>query len=169
MFTALNQLCIPLIGLIHGGAFGGGVGLVTVCDHVVCEEETQFSLSEVRLGLIPACIGPFVLDKIGAGHCRSLFISGERISAPKALVLGLVHQLVKGVEGLDEAKEKLKKTYSQCGPRAVQTAKKFLRELKGHSLAEQNELAAKTLADLRVGAEAQEGIRAFLEKRKPQW
>jgi methylglutaconyl-CoA hydratase len=140
-----------------------------VCDHVVCEEETLFSLSEVRLGLIPACIGPFVLDKIGAGACRSLFLSGERFSAHKAKEIGLVQEVVKGEENLGAAQKLLQENFSSCGPLAVKTAKRFLREIKSLALPEANDLAAKTLADLRVGKEAQEGIRAFFEKRKPRW
>lgn len=169
MLMALNFLPIPLVGLIQGGAYGGGVGLVSVCDHVICEKETVFSLSEVRLGLIPACIGPFVVDKVGLGQCRSLFISGERFSAQKAYDIGLVHEVVDGAGALDKAKARLQETFATCGPVAVRTAKHFLNDLKGLSFDEANDLAAQTLADLRVGPEAQEGLSAFLEKRKPKW
>lgn len=169
MFTALNEMEKPLIGLIHGGAYGGGVGLVAVCDHVICDDKTVFSLSEVKLGLIPACIGPFVLDKVGSSQARSLFISGERFSAAKAKDIGLVHEVVSRVDELDVRKQSMIKTFQSCGPHAIQTAKKFLREIKFLEFQQANRLAAKTLADLRVGPEAQEGIRAFLEKRTPRW
>lgn len=169
MFTALNELEKPLIGLVHGGAYGGGVGLVSVCDHVICEEKTVFSLSEVKLGLIPACIGPFVLDKVGMSQARSLFISGERFSAAKAKDIGLIHEVVACADDLDVRQAAMVKTFLTCGPHAIQTAKRFLREIKFSGFPEANRLAAKTLADLRVGPEAQEGIRAFLEKRSPRW
>lgn len=169
MFTALNEMQKPLIGLIHGGAYGGGVGLVSVCDHVICEEKTVFSLSEVKLGLIPACIGPFVLDKVGMSQARSLFISGERFSAAKAQAMGLVHEVVATAADLDARQAAMVKTFLTCGPHAIQTAKRFLREVKFLAFQDANRLAAKTLADLRVGPEAQEGIRAFLEKRSPRW
>ena len=169
MLTKLNQLSKPLIGLIHQGAYGGGVGLVTVCDHIIATKETTFSLSEVRLGLIPACIGPFVLDKVGMGHCRSLFISGERFSAEKALQIGLINEVVEDVKAMEEARNRFSACIQNCGPHAIETAKNFLREVKKLDLIMANELASRTLADLRVGSEAQEGIRAFLEKRIPNW
>jgi len=169
MLTKMNQCSKPVIGLIHGGAYGGGVGLVSICDHVIATKDTVFSLSEVRLGLIPACIGPFVLDKVGLGYCRSLFISGERFLADKALQIGLIHEVVEDQKELEDCKERLIKTFQNCGPKAIQTAKSFLQKVKKLDLSQANELASKTLADLRVGVEAQEGIRAFLEKRKPKW
>lgn len=176
MFAALNECPKPVIGAIHGAAIGGGVGLVSVCDIAIASAETQFSLSEVRLGLVPACIGPFVIAKIGASHARGLFMSAERFDAKKAQAIGLVHEVVDGPASLGAAVERVLANVLQCGPGAMATAKRLVMELSwpekraahaasGGSL----EFVAKMLADLRVGAEGQEGVKAFLEKRKPAW
>src|SRR4051794_30680611 len=94
MFATLNECPKPVIGAIHGAAIGGGVGLVSICDIVVASVDTQFSLSEVRLGIVPACIGPFVIAKIGASYARGLFMSAERFQSTKAKEIGLIHEVV---------------------------------------------------------------------------
>jgi methylglutaconyl-CoA hydratase len=154
---------------VEGYALGGGVGLVSVCDYVVAESRAVFSLSEVKVGLVPGCIGPFVLRKIGASHCRALFLSAERFDAERALRMGLVHQIASGSEGVTEASESVLRQILSASPQAVSVAKKFLRQLGSASPKRQAELAVNTLADIRVTAEAQEGLRAFLEKRPPRW
>ena len=173
MFAAMNECPKPLIGLVHGAAIGGGVGLVSICDIVIAVSDTQFSLSEVRLGIVPACIGPFVVAKIGASHARGLFISAERFQATKAREVGLIHEVVPDVAALDSALERMLVNMLQCGPNAMRVAKRLVLDL---SWPERRALhtdvlgyASKTLADLRITPEAQEGIRAFLEKRKPSW
>lgn len=173
MFAVLNECPKPVIGAIHGAAIGGGVGLVSVCDIAIATQETQFSLSEVRLGIIPACIGPFVIAKIGGSHARGLFVSAERFLAPKAREIGLVHEVVADKAALDAAVERILSNLLQCGPNAIAAAKKLVLDLswpeRRAAQPDCLEYVAKTLADLRVSPEGQEGVRAFLEKRKPSW
>lgn len=173
MFSLMNECPKPVLAAVHGAAIGGGVGLVSVCDIVVATEETQFSLSEVRLGLVPACIGPFVVAKIGASHARALFVSAERFHAPKAKEIGLVHEVVADTTSLDEAVERVLGNVLQCGPNALTVAKRLVLDLswpeKRMPMQNPLEYVSKTLADLRISQEGQEGVRAFLEKRKPKW
>lgn len=172
MFLAMDRVPVPVIGLVHGFAIGGGVGLVSICDHVIAEEDTLFSLSEVKLGLIPACIGPFVLSKIGFSQARSLFVSGERFRAEKAKNIGLVHEVV--ITGaLESAGQKVLVRMLEGGPDAIKAAKNLLqtlqRDLVREDFSKSLEFAAAELANLRVRPEAQEGLKAFLEKRSPSW
>jgi methylglutaconyl-CoA hydratase len=173
MFALMNEFPKPLIGVIHGAAIGGGVGLVAVCDIVLAEKETVFSLSEVRLGVVPACIGPFVTAKIGASHSRALFVSADRFKAPKAKEVGLVHEVFDTRAELDAHLAKLTQNLLECGPTAITVAKRLVLDLtwpeRRARVPDCIEYVAKTLAELRVGAEAQEGVSAFLEKRKPSW
>jgi len=173
MFALMNECPKPLLGFIHGAAIGGGVGLTSVCDIVVATQETQFSLSEVRLGIVPACIGPFVTAKIGATHSRSLFISAERFGAKRAHEIGLIHEVATDVSALQAAKERLLGNMLQCGPRAMSVAKQLVLDLTWPERREKQvdciEYVSKTLAELRVSPEGQEGLKAFLEKRKPSW
>jgi methylglutaconyl-CoA hydratase len=173
MFATMNECSKPLIGVIHGAAIGGGVGLVSVCDIAIASAETQFSLSEVRLGIVPACIGPFVIAKIGASHARGLFISAERFAAARAKEIGLVHEVVPNVEALDLALDRLLGNMLQCGPNAMSVAKRVVLDLswpeRRKKLPDCLDYVSKTLAELRVSPEGQEGLHAFLEKRKPDW
>lgn len=172
MFLTMDQVPVPVIGKVHGFAIGGGVGLVSICDHVIAEEETVFSLSEVKLGLIPACIGPFVIGKIGTSQARSLFVSGERFKAAKALAVGLVHETAKAAD-LESQAQKVLSRVLEGGPNAIKAAKFLIhtlsRELIRQEFDQSLEFAAAELAQLRVQPEAQEGVRAFLEKRSPTW
>ena len=172
MFLAMDRVPLPLIGLVHGFAIGGGVGLASVCDHVIAESNTIFSLSEVKLGLVPACIGPFVMSKVGFGQCRSLFLSGERFDAEKAMRIGLVHEVLDEAE-LDSRLEKLLQQILEGGPYAISSAKDLLHkiywDLRDEPLEKSLDVAAQALASLRVGKEGQEGLKAFLEKRAPGW
>lgn len=173
MFQMMNECPKPLIAAVHGAAIGGGVGLVSVCDIVVAETETQFGLSEVRLGIVPACIGPFVISKIGPSHARALFMSGERFTGVRAKEVGLVHELANGADGVTARVEQLVSQLLQCGPAAMGVAKKMILDLswaeRRSQLSDPLEYVARILADLRVSPEGQEGLRAFLEKRKPNW
>lgn len=173
MFALLNECPKPVIGAVHGAAIGGGVGLVSICDIVIASSEAQFSLSEVRLGIVPACIGPFVVAKIGASHARGLFMSAERFDARKAQAIGLVHQVVSSAPDLAPAVEKVLGNVLECGPNAMGVAKKLVLGLSWPENRAKNgdplEWVAKMLADLRISTEGQEGVRAFLEKRKPSW
>ena len=173
MFVALNECPKPLIGAIHSAAIGGGVGLTAVCDIVVATADTQFSLSEVRLGIIPACIGPFVISKIGPSHARALFMSGERFLAPQAKEIGLVHELVDSPAELATSVERIVSNMLQCGPNAISKAKQMILDLswfeRREELGDPMEYVAQMLSELRVSPEGQEGLRAFFEKRKPVW
>ena len=173
MFATLNECPKPVIGIVEGAAIGGGVGLVSICDVVLSTKETVFSLSEVRLGIVPACIGPFVVAKIGASHARALFVSAERFKANKAKEVGLVHEVFENRVELDQYLETLTKNLLECGPKAMTVAKRLVLDLtwpeKRTRMPDPIHYVAQTLAELRVGAEAQEGITAFLQKRKPSW
>jgi methylglutaconyl-CoA hydratase len=172
MFHTMDRCPVPVIGLVHGYAIGGGVGLVSVCDHVIAAESTVFSLSEVKLGLIPACIGPFVIAKIGVSQARSLFVSGERFRAEKAQKINLVHEVCKEEE-LEARGEQVLSRVLEGGPNAVAAAKFLIhtisRDLANEDFLKSLDFAAAELAQLRVQPEAQEGVRAFLEKRTPSW
>jgi methylglutaconyl-CoA hydratase len=173
MFALLNECSKPVIGVIHGAAIGGGVGLVAICDIVLAEKDTTFSLSEVRLGVVPACIGPFVTAKIGASHARALFVSAERFKSHKAKDVGLVHEVFDSMDDLNTYLENLLKNILECGPTAITVAKRLVLDLTNPErrarIPDCIEYVSKTLAELRIGAEAQEGISAFLNKRKPSW
>jgi methylglutaconyl-CoA hydratase len=173
MFQALNECPKPVIGAIHGAAIGGGVGLVSICDVAIATQDTQFSLSEVRLGIVPACIGPFVVAKIGASNARGLFMSAERFLGAKAKEISLIHEVVSDLEALNKAVERVLGNILQCGPNALQVAKQVVLNLtwpeRRAKLTDPLEYVAKTLSDLRISPEGQEGVRAFLDKRKPSW
>ena len=173
MFATMNECPKPVIGAIHGAAIGGGVGLVSICDIAVATKETQFSLSEVRLGIVPACIGPFVVSKIGASHARGLFMSAERFKAQRAKEVGLIHEVVEDQKALNAEVERILANVLECGPNAMAVAKRLVLDLTWPERRAQFpdclEYVAKTLADIRISPEGQEGLRAFLEKRKPNW
>lgn len=172
MFLAMDRCPIPIVGVVHGFAIGGGVGLTAVCDHVIADADTVFSLSEVKLGLVPACIGPFVLSKIGMSHARSLFLSGERFDAEKAQAIGLVHEVAEA-DAIEQRLETVVKQICEGGPHAIGIAKSLLQtlywDLRNEPFEKSLEFAARELARLRVGPEGQEGLKAFLEKRSPRW
>jgi len=170
MITTIDECAVPVISIVKGGAFGGGVGLVAASDIVIAEETALFSLSEVKLGLIPATIGPLVMRKIGISQARRLYLTGMRFSALEAKNIGLIHEVVKPGEAAAKLSEYLKE-FSSNGPEAVRYAKKLIRDLQGTGLWKPG-IADETsaiLSKIRVGAEAQEGVGAFLERRKPSW
>lgn len=173
MFALMNECPKPVIGAIQGAAIGGGVGLVSVCDIAIATAETQFSLSEVRLGIVPACIGPFVIAKIGASQARRFFMSAERFQAKQAQEVGLIHQIVEQAQDLEGAVQSFLQLILQCSPNALAVAKRLVLDLSWPERRAQFpnyiEYISKTLADLRISAEGQEGVRAFLEKRQPSW
>jgi len=172
MFLTMDRCPVPIIGLVHGFAIGGGVGLVSVCDHVIAADSTVFSLSEVKLGLIPACIGPFVIAKIGVSQARSLFVSGERFKGEKALKINLVHEVCAEAD-LETRALEVAARMLEGGPHAIEAAKYLIhtlsRDLVGEDFSKSLDFAAAELAKLRVQPEAQEGVKAFLAKRSPSW
>ena len=168
MFWTIDECPKPLVARVQGAAMGGGAGLVAVADVAVADAEAQFAFSEVRLGIAPASISPFVVRKIGASHARSLFVTGERFDAERAREIGLVHRVVSR-EGLDKAVEERVGELLQGGPVAQATIKALLRRLETTEPMEAPGLTARVISELRTGEEGQEGLAAFLEKREPRW
>ncbi len=168
MFSAVDRLPVPVVGRVHGAAIGGGAGLAAVCDVVVAETHATFGFSEVRLGLVPAVISPFVLAKIGRSAARELFLTGRRFTAAHALDIGLVHTTVQAAE-LDTAVDAVVRELLTGGREAIASAKQLIADVWHAAPADVAELTAAVLATRRVSAEGQEGLRAFLDKRKPGW
>ncbi|MGZ3770907.1 MAG: enoyl-CoA hydratase-related protein [Bdellovibrio sp.] len=168
MFETIAQCTLPIIGLVHGAAFGGALGLVAVCDEVVAEEKTQFCFSEVKLGIAPAVISAFVNRKAVAGKVRPLMLSGNVFNAHTAQQAGLVTEVVADGEG-HTAVQKVLHNYLQCGPEAVRETKKLLNSLTAMTWNQQKEATATLIAERRVSVEGQEGLKSFLEKREPTW
>lgn len=167
LFSTINECEVPVIGRINGHALGGGVGLVSVCDYVVANPEAMMGFTEVRLGLIPAVISPYCISKIGESNARAWMLSGERFSAEEAMKMGLVHEVV-GLGEMDARIHELEKRFLAAGPEAAREAKKLIRgvvkNLKGSE-----DFTCQMIAERRVSAEGQEGMRALLEKDKPAW
>jgi len=161
MMAAVDASPAPLVARVQGYALGGGSGLVACADVVVAAPDATFGFSEVRLGIIPAVISPFVFARIGAGSARPLFVTGDRFDAETALRIGLVDEIA---EDLDAAVDRRVAAILGSGPDATRAAKRLTRERP----TDPRELA-ETAAGLRAGAEGQEGLRAFLEKRDPSW
>ena len=168
LFLAIDRLPLPVISRVHGATLGGGVGLCAVSDIVVAADDTVFGLTEVKLGLIPAVISPFVLAKVGRSAARELFLTGARFSAARAQSLGLVHAVVPAAT-LDETVSRYVDDLLAAAPGAVAAAKALIADVARRDPHESGMLTAEAIATRRVSAEGQEGIRAFLEKRKPRW
>jgi methylglutaconyl-CoA hydratase len=169
LMETLDALPKPTVARVHGAAFGGGVGLVACCDIALASEAASFCLSEVRLGLIPAAISPYVIKAIGEKQARRYFVTAERFSSDEALRIGLVHERV-GAAELDARLQSLLAQLAGNGPQAMVAAKALARDVAraplDRSLLEET---ARRIAEIRVGSEGQEGLGAFLEKRKPAW
>jgi methylglutaconyl-CoA hydratase len=168
LFLALDTLPVPLIGRIHGAALGGGSGLAAVCDIVVAEEQATFGFTEVKLGILPAVISPFVVAKIGRSAARELFLTGARFSAARAREIGLVHRVVPAA-ALDDVIADYLSEILMAGPEAVAAAKQLIGEVSDLPSGQAHARAAEAIAARRISPEGQEGLRAFLEKRKARW
>jgi methylglutaconyl-CoA hydratase len=168
MFEAVDGCPKPVVARVKGAAIGGGVGLVAAADVAVAEEGTVFAFSEVRLGISPATIAPFVVRKIGHSQVRALFLTGERFDGVRAREIGLVHEVI-SEEDLDAAVQEKVEGLLAGGPEALAATKALLRELRDAAPDEVTEITARRIAGLRTGEEGQEGLGAFLEKRKPAW
>lgn len=165
----LNELPKPTIARVNGAALGGGTGLVACCDIVLASERAVFGTTEVRLGLIPSLIGPYVMGAIGARQARRLMLTGERIDATEARRIGLVHQVVPA-DDLDVAVAEVASDLVQGGPGAVGAAKQLIRDWAGRPItAGLMEDSAQRIARLRASPEGREGVQAFLDKRQPGW
>jgi methylglutaconyl-CoA hydratase len=160
MLEAVDGCPAPVVARVQGYALGGGSGLVACADIVVAGDDAVFGFSEVRLGIIPAVISPFVLRRIGSGPARRLFLTGERFDAATALRIGLVHEVA---ADLDQAVERVVDDLLAAGPESVRAAKRLVRERPDGID------TARIAADRRTSDEGQEGLRAFLEKRAPAW
>jgi methylglutaconyl-CoA hydratase len=168
MLQALNTMRAPLIGCLHGGAFGGGIGMACVCDVTLADSATKFCFSETRLGIIPATIGPYVLARMGEGNARRVFMSARVFDAVEAERLGIVSRIVPA-DQLDTAVEAEVAPYMQVAPGAVAAAKKLARDLGPRIDEGVIDATIRTLADIWEGPEARHGIAAFLDKRPPDW
>lgn len=169
MLQRLDTLPKPTIARVQGAAYGGGVGLIACCDMAIAVEEATFSLSEVRLGLLPAVISPFVVPAMGARAARRYFLSAERFAAPEACRLGLVNEVVAAAE-LDGRIDTLVARLLQNGPRAMASAKELVARIAGGFSGEAlTAESAERIAVARAGAEGREGVAAFLEKRPAAW
>jgi len=169
LMRTLYELPKPTIALVQGAAIGGGVGLVAACDIAIASTRASFCLSEVKLGIIPAVISPFVLAAIGQRAARRYFLTAERFSADEALHLGLVHQ-VTAEEELQNAGEQICRTLLKNGPQAISEAKILIRKVCGQPIdADLSEMTAEWIAAIRATDEAREGLDAFLTKRQPKW
>ena len=169
MLRTIHDCPKPVIARVHGAAFGGGVGLVAACDMAVALDSASFSLSEVKLGLLPAVISPFVLKKIGSGSAHRYFLTAERFSAAEALRIGLIHDTAPDVEALDARVDVLINALLANGPEAVAQCKVLIEQVCHVEWSRAVDITTKMIAERRSSREGQEGMKAFLEKRSPSW
>ncbi|MFH1871601.1 MAG: enoyl-CoA hydratase/isomerase family protein [Pseudomonadota bacterium] len=170
MLRKLAQCPKPTMARIQGPAYGGGVGLVACCDVAIATFEAQFSLTEVKLGLIPAVISPHVIAAIGERYARRYMLTAERFSAAEAYRIGLLHEIVTDVGALDEAVGEIVDALLNNGPRALAECKQLITAVAWKPLSPQViEDTAQRITRLRASEEGREGMNAFLEKRKPSW
>ncbi len=159
----------PVIARVHGAAFGGGVGLIAACDIAVSVENAAFCLSEVKLGLLPAVISPFVMKKIGQSAAQRYFLTAEKFEAAEALRIGLVSEVAPDVEALDDRIARIVEALAANGPEAVTQCKVLIEKIGNCDWDRAVDITTKMIADRRVSREGQEGMKAFLEKRPPYW
>ena len=168
LFEKIYSCNKPVIGRITGGAFGGGIGLIAVCDITIATPALKFAFSEVKLGLIPSVISTYVIPRIGLANARRLFITGERFSSEHAKEIGLIDYIVT-YEEMDEKIDEIIKEIKTSAPLAIGEAKNLLKIYQEMGINEYKEYTVHKIAELRVSKEGQEGTSAFLEKRKPSW
>ncbi|MEX0880919.1 MAG: enoyl-CoA hydratase-related protein [Thermoanaerobaculia bacterium] len=168
MLRSIDACPKPVVALAHGAAIGGGVGLVAAADIAIAAEGTVFALAEVKLGILPSVISPYVLRAIGPRFARDLFLTGDRFDAAEARRIGLVHQVVPAAE-LEAAGQKKVASLLTSGPEAVGIAKRLIEQVAGRTPEEVMPLTVRTIAERRASEEAREGLTAFLEKRRPSW
>lgn len=168
MFLALDTLPAAVVGRIHGAALGGGAGLAAICDIAVAEDSALFGFTETKLGILPAVISPYVLPKIGPSAARELFLTGMRFSAARAREIGLVHA-VTTADDLDRTVDTYVQELLSASPTGVAASKALLAQVWGRSPKDAMPVTSQAIAAQRVSAEGQDGLKAFLEKRKPGW
>lgn len=169
MLKTIHDCPKPVIGRVHGAALGGGVGLISACDFAVCVETAIFGLTEVKLGIIPAVISPFVLKKLPPASAQRYFMTAERFSAEEARRNGLIAEVLPTVEAMDECLDKIIQSILANGPEAVAASKVLINEVLGTRWEETLRKVSEMIATRRISSEGQEGMKAFLEKRKPSW
>jgi methylglutaconyl-CoA hydratase len=169
MLTAIDTCPAPVVARVQGAALGGGMGLCAVADVVLAAADARFGFTEVKLGILPAIISPFVLARIGQGHARALFMTGERFDAERALRIGLVHEVLPDEAALDARVDAVVDELLGAGPTAVRAAKSLVRAHRDLAAAAFAAEALDVAARQRVSPEGQEGLGAFLEKRAPSW
>lgn len=169
MLRAIRECPKPVMARVHGNAYGGGVGLTAACDLAVAVESAVFCLSEVKLGIVPAVISPYVMEKIGPGQMRRYGLTAERFDAAEARRIGLVHEVFPTATEMDRWIEQVCEMLKSNGPKALAAAKRILTEVAGVPWDEVQERTTRTIAELRASPEGQEGLKAFLEKRPPNW
>ena len=168
LFAKLDSLPMPIVARIQGAAIGGGAGLVAIADIGVAVEEATFAFTEVRLGILPAVISPYVVRKVGLSFATAAFTTGIRFDSHRAFDTGLIHSVVDAGQ-LDPEIDRFVDAIISGGPHAVNAAKRLVRDVAGLEPAEVRDLTIQRIADARVSAEGQDGMRAFLEKRAPSW
>lgn len=168
VFAALADFPKPVVGRLHGGVYGGGVGFACACDITVASDDAKFGLTEVRLGILPGLISPYVIRRLGERHARELMLTGERFDAATALRVGLVHHVVPAAE-LDAKVAERAGELLKGGPQAQKRIKLLLELWADTAWEEYRSALPRTLAEVRSGAEAKDGLAAFFEKRKPRW
>jgi len=168
VFHKIYTLTKPVIAAVNGAAIGGGMGFVGAADIVIASENARFSLSEVRIGVVPACISPYLIKRVGEGVLKELFITGMRFDADKALDIKLINYKVGPEKLLEFAMEKAHEL-CLCGPNAIAVCKQLFVDVPGMDLKTAYNHTADVIARMRIAAEAQEGMKAFLEKRAPAW
>ncbi|HEY2384875.1 MAG TPA: enoyl-CoA hydratase-related protein [Terriglobia bacterium] len=169
MYLAIAKCPKPVIARVHGAALGGGAGLVAACDIGVALESAQFGFTEVKLGIIPAIISPFVIARVGPGRAREFFITGERFLAPVAMSIGLIQHVVSHEAALDALVESKVSQILTSAPGAIGAAKDLIFGVAARTLESSLEFAAEAIAQARTGTEGQRGMQAFLDHQKPPW
>ena len=168
MFQALEDIEVPVIARVNGAALGGGAGLVCACDFAIASEFAKIGFSEVKLGLLPGVISPYVIDRIGSKKAIQLFTSGKRLAADRALEIGLFDKVV-SLQGLDMMVDKLIDLIMSGGPQAVKECKRLARTGAHMERDEFKKYSINAIAQIRASPEGKEGVGAFLEKREPEW
>ena len=169
MYALLNSAPLPVVARVNGAAIGGGVGLVSACDIAICMPQSKFGLSEVKLGILPAVISPYVIAKIGESHARALFLTGERFGAERALQIGLVHRIAQSEGELDQFVNEAIDQLLSSGPEAVRACKKLIGYVASHPASDAIPYTIEAIAERRTSAEGQGGMKAFLSKEKAPW
>jgi methylglutaconyl-CoA hydratase len=168
LFEIIYKSPKPIIGRINGHAFGGGIGLIAVCDITIAPPDIKFAFSEVKLGIIPSVISTYIVKRIGTSNMRRLFITGERFNSQYAKQIGLIDYIVPEEEIDNEIQKNIKKIKTS-GPKAINEIKKLVEKYQKLDIEKYKEHTVKKISELRISEEGQEGIKSFLEKRKSKW